>query len=267
MNIINNITRYIRAFTLNLAHAANDSHSGGALSMVDILAVLYEKYLDISLIKNKDICRDRVILSKGHCCSSYYATLAKYGILDTDELKDNYAKNGTHYFVHSSHMLSGVELSTGSLGHGLPVACGMALGSKKSNNNFNVYCIVGDGELNEGSNWEAIMFAAHHKLDNLCLIVDKNKMQAMGDTEDILCLDPLSDKFMAFGWNVVDIDGHNIEMIISAFNEFKCCINRPTVIIANTIKGKGVSFMENNLRFHYSAPNEAELKQALEELS
>ena len=261
------IANRIRGVALTLAHNANESHSGGALSMADILAVLYSEYMDIDAIKSKSPERDRFILSKGHCCASLYAMLAEVGILDKDELMENFAKNRTHYFAHASHTLPGVELSTGSLGHGLPVACGMALGAKKSGKNFKVYCLVGDGEMNEGSNWEAIMFAAHHHLDNLCLIIDKNKMQALGDTKDILCLDPMPEKLAAFRWDVEDIDGNDIEDVISAFECFKHRSGKPFVMVANTSKGKGVSFMEHNLKFHYSAPKDDELKQALEELA
>lgn len=261
------IANRIRAVALTLAHNVNESHSAGALSMADILAVLFSEYIDTSLIKANSPKRDRFILSKGHCCASYYAMLAEIGVLDKDDLMQNFAKNGSHYFAHTAHQLPGVELSTGSLGHGLPVACGMALGAKKSGLNFNVYCLVGDGEMNEGSNWEAIAFAAQHHLDNLCLIIDKNQMQAMGDTKDILSLDPMPDKLKVFNWNVVDIDGNNIEDVITAFEQFKHNSERPFVIVANTIKGKGVSFMEHNLKYHYSAPTAEELKQALEELA
>ena len=146
------------------------------------------------------------------------------------------------------------------------MAAGMALGSKRSGVPFNVYCIIGDGEINEGSNWEALMFAAHHKLDNLCVILDKNGMQAMGDTKDIMCLDPMADKIMAFQWNVCDIDGNDVQQLLDAFESFKNCNGKPTFIVANTVKGKRVSYMEHNLKFHYSAPNEEEFKQAMEEL-
>lgn len=188
------------------------------------------------------------------------------GFFTKQELLDNFAKNGTHFFAHASHTLPGVELSTGSLGHGLPVSCGLALGSKRSGLGFDVYCIVGDGEMDEGSNWEAIMMAAHNKLDNLCLIIDKNQMQALGDTKDVLCLDPMADKLKSFMWNVVEIDGHDYDQIVSAFDNFKKCKGKPTVIVANTVKGKGVSFMEHNLKFHYSAPTDVELMKAKEEL-
>lgn len=267
INEIQKTANRIRSMALKMAHNANESHSGGALSMADIVAVLFTGYIDASLIKEKNPQRERFILSKGHCCATYYAMLAELGILDTEDLLKGFAQNGTQFFAHTAHQLPGVELSTGSLGHGLPVACGLALGAKKSGMNFKVYCLVGDGEMNEGSNWEAIAFAAHHHLDNLCLIIDKNQMQAMGNTKDILCLDPMPEKLEAFNWEVTDIDGNNIEDVISAFDQFQHNTDKPFVVIANTIKGKGVSFMEHNLKFHYSAPKDDELKQALEELS
>lgn len=255
-----------RFLALELAHNANESHSGGALSMADIIMTLYANYLNNSPEKQHDDNHDRFILSKGHCCSLYYAVLAEMGYFTKQELIENFAKNGTHFFAHASHTLPGVELSTGSLGHGLPVSCGLALGAKRGGKSFDVFCIVGDGEMDEGSNWEAIMMAAHNNLDNLCLIIDKNQMQALGDTKDVLDLNPMSDKLRSFSWNVIEIDGHNYEQIIAAFDNFKSFKGKPTAIVANTIKGKGVSFMEHNLKFHYSAPNDEELKKAEEEL-
>lgn len=260
------IAQEVRYTALELAHNANESHSGGALSMADVLVTLYANYLNNNAELQNDPSRDRFILSKGHCCALYYAVLAEMGFFSKQELMDNFAKNGTHFFAHVTHKLPGVELSTGSLGHGLSVACGLALGAKRSGKLYDVYCIIGDGEINEGSNWEAIMMAAHNNLDNLCLIIDKNKMQALGNTKDVLCLDPLPDKLRAFQWNVIDINGHNYDEIIAAFEKFKFCKGKPTVIVSNTIKGKGVSFMENNLKFHYSAPTADELKIAREEL-
>lgn len=263
---IKEFAKAIRRTAVQMAFNTNTSHTGGTLSQADIIAVLYSGVMNISPETIKSPDRDRFIESKGHCCASYYAALALKGFMNLDDLMQNYCKNGSLYFEHVSHKLPGVELSTGSLGHGLPVACGMALGAKREKKLFNVYIIIGDGEINEGSNWEAIMFAAHNKLDNLCVILDKNQMQALGDTKDILCLDPMPEKFAAFKWNVIDIDGNNVEQLIGAFDNFKKCKGRPTIIIANTIKGKGVSYMEHNLRFHYSAPNEEELKIAMEEL-
>lgn len=263
---IQDFAKAIRRTAVQMAYNTRTSHTGGTMSQADVLAVLYSGVMEISPETIDSPNRDRFIQSKGHCCASYYAALALKGFMNYDELMEQYCKDGSQYFEHVSHKLPGVELSTGSLGHGLSVACGMALGAKRSGNNNKVYIIVGDGEINEGSNWEAIMFAAHNKLDNLCVILDKNKMQALGDTKDVLCLDPMPDKFKAFQWNVLDIDGHDIQQIVDAFDNFKHTIGKPTIIVANTIKGKGVSYMEHNLKFHYSAPNDEEYQIAMEEL-
>lgn len=263
---IKDFAKAIRRTAVQLAYNTNTSHTGGTMSQADILAVLYSGVMNITPDTLNDPKRDRFIESKGHCCASYYAALALKGFMNYDELMEEYCKNGSQYFEHVSHKLPGVEVSTGSLGHGLPIACGMAIGAKRTHHNNSVYIIVGDGEINEGSNWESFMFAAQNKLDNLCVIIDKNKMQALGFTKDVLCLDPLADKLKAFQWNVLDIDGHDINQLLGAFDNFNKTEGIPTVIIANTIKGKGVSYMENNLKFHYSAPNEDELKIAMEEL-
>lgn len=259
--------KQIRRLSLKMAHNAKSSHSGGALSMADILAVLYSGVLRISPDTVSNPQRDRFLLSKGHCCASLYAALAIKGFLDEKELLENYGKNGGVYFSHVSHKLNGVEMSSGSLGHGLPVACGIAMSSKVSDIPFDTYVLTGDGELDEGSCWEAIMFAAQKELDNLCLIVDYNKIQSLGNVADICSLEPLAKKFEAFRWNVIEIDGHDVDEIENAFTQFKSEQKRPTVIIANTIKGKGVSFMEGQLLWHYRSPNDEQLKQALEELA
>jgi transketolase len=260
------ISNEIRRISLIMAHNANSSHSGGALSMADILAVLYSGYISITPKSVDDPNRDRFLLSKGHCCASLYATLAVNGFLDKDELLNNYGKNGGKYFTHVSHKLNGVEMSSGSLGHGLPVACGIAVSGQVSRRDFDTYCLTGDGELQEGSCWESILFAAHHKLSHLCLIVDYNKIQSMGDVKAICDISPLADKFKAFNWNVIEIDGHDYHQIENAFLGFKKETEKPTVIIANTIKGKGVSYMEGELLWHYRTPNDEQLKIALEEL-
>ena len=256
----------IRRTSVQLVYKTRTSHIGGAMSQADILAVLYSGVMNVSPETIDAPDRDRIIESKGHCCTSYYAALALKGFIDYDDLMNNFCKDGSQYFEHVSHKLPGIEVSTGSLGHGLPIACGMALGAKRAKKTYNVYCIIGDGEINEGSNWEAIMFAAHNKLDNLCVILDKNKMQALGDTKDVIDLDPITDKLSSFNWNVIDIDGHDIAQLISAFDNFKGNKGTPTIIVANTVKGKGVSYMEHNLRFHYSPPNDDEMKIAMEEL-
>ena len=251
--------------------------------MADILAVLYGGKLRITPQTVDDPNRDRFLLSKGHCCASLYAALAVHGFLDKEELCNNYGQDGTVYFSHVSHKLNGVEMSSGSLGHGLPVACGIALNGKVKGLDYDTYVLTGDGELDEGSCWEAIMFAAQQHLSHLCLIVDYNKIQSLGNVADICDLSPLADKFRAFNWNVIEIDGHNYDEIAQAIDIFQHKMVRsaegrllpsgrkngplPTVIIANTIKGKGVSYMEGELLWHYRNPNDEQLKQALEELA
>ena len=257
----------IRKLALIMAHNAKSSHSGGALSMTDILAVLYGGKLRITPQTVNDPNRDRFLLSKGHCCASLYAALAVNGFLDKDDLCENSGKDGSAYFSHVSHKLNGIEMSSGSLGHGLPVACGIALNGKVCKQNYDTYVLTGDGELDEGSCWEAIMFAAQQKLTHLCLIVDYNKIQSLGDVKNICDLAPLADKFKAFNWNVIEINGHNFDEIDKAFDTFKKGNDKPTVIIANTIKGKGVSYMEGKVLWHYRHPDDEQLKQALEELA
>ncbi len=263
---IENLAKEIRKIALELVYKSKSSHIGGAFSMADILAVLYDEFLHLTPETAKHPLRDRFILSKGHACTSLYAVLGLKGFFSMFEF-DIYAQNGHHFLTHATHHVPGVELSAGSLGHGLPVACGLALGARTKGENWRTYCLVSDGEMDEGSNWEAIMFAGHNKLSNLCLIIDYNKIQSLGFTKDIINLDPLSDKLKAFQWNVLEIDGHQISQIRTAFQDAISENEKPTVIIANTIKGKGVSFMENELLWHYRNPNEEQYKLALKELS
>jgi len=259
--------REIRRLSLILAHHARSSHSGGALSMADILAVLYSGVLRITPATVDDPDRDRFLLSKGHCCAALYAALAIRGFLDKDDLCCHYGDDGSVYFSHVSHHLNGVEMSSGSLGHGLPVACGIAVNGKVRHQSYNTYVLTGDGELDEGSCWEAILFAAQQQLSRLCLIVDYNQIQSLGNVKDICDLSPLADKFRAFNWHVEEIDGHQYDEIAAALAAFEAEQQRPTVIIAHTVKGKGVSYMEGQLLWHYRNPNDEQLKQALEELA
>jgi transketolase len=259
-----NFSKSIRIETLKMVHEAKASHVGGALSMADLLSVLYEDVLSINPADPENKTRDRFLLSKGHACTGLYATLALKGFFPIDELK-RYSQDGSMLLSHTSHKIPGVELSTGSLGHALPVACGIALAAKRKGNNFRVYCLVSDGELDEGSNWEAILFAPHHKLDNLTLIIDYNKIQSFGSVQDVLGLDPLNSKLIAFNWNVIEIDGHDHVQIKEAFNKAKLS-NMPSAIIANTIKGKGVDFMENELLWHYRPPSKEQLEEAIRQI-
>ncbi|MCX6248480.1 MAG: transketolase [Bacteroidetes bacterium] len=254
----------IRKLALIMNHNANASHIGGALSIADILAVLYERVLKIYPEAPANPLRDRFLLSKGHACSALYAVLALKGYFE-QELLDTYSKNGSKFITHASHNVPGVELSTGSLGHALSVGCGIALAAKRRQKNFKTYVLVSDGELDEGSNWEAILFAPHHKLDKLTLIVDYNKIQSLGRTDEVLSLEPLKSKFESCNWNTQEIDGHDHEAIYNALVSTENN-DRPKVIIAHTVKGKGVDFMEDKLLWHYKSPDEAQLKDAIDQL-
>lgn len=255
----------IRKHALMMTSLGGSSHIGSIFSVCDILAVLYGSVLKLRPNEPKWKDRDRFILSKGHAGAGVYAALAESGFIPIDKLKTHY-QDGSDLSGHVSHKgIPGVELSTGSLGHGLPVAAGMALAAKINKNEHNIFALMSDGECDEGSNWEAILFAAHHKLNNLIAIIDRNMLQSIKSTEDTLSLEPFADKWKSFGWNVVEIDGHNHEQI------FKECTDRslsdkPLCIIANTIKGKGVSFMENQTLWHYRSAQGQEYDDALEEL-
>jgi transketolase len=261
----NLLAKHIRLNALKMVYQAKTSHIGGALSMADLLAVLYSSELKYNVKNPNWEQRDRFILSKGHSCTSYYAVLALCGFFSLDELNE-FGKDGSRLLSHTTHHVPGIEVSSGSLGHGLPIACGMALAAKRKKENFRTYVLVGDGEMDEGSNWEALLFATHFKLDNLCLIIDYNKIQSLGMTNDVLRLEPLKAKLEAFGWNVVQIDGHNHTAIMDAFKLARIEKEKPSVIIADTIKGKGVSFMENTLLWHYKSPDEEQYNQAINEI-
>lgn len=259
------LSKDIRREALKMVFKARASHIGGALSMADLLAVLYEHVPDLTPEKADDENRDRLLLSKGHACTSLYAVLALKNFFPLDELK-NYSGDDSLLLSHTSHKVNGVELSTGSLGHALPVACGIALASKKKKRNNRIYCLLSDGELDEGSNWEAILFAPHHKLDNLIVIVDYNKIQSFGSVKEVLDLHPLNKKFESFNWSVTEINGHDHDEIYKALKDAKNNKGNPSVIIANTIKGKGVSFMENELLWHYRSPTDEQLAEAIKEI-
>jgi transketolase len=255
----------LRVQTLKMVHKAGASHIGSCLSIADILAVLYGEILQVDPKQPDNLDRDRFILSKGHAGAILYTTLAAKGFFPIEWLED-YSQNGSLLLGHISHHVPGVEVSTGSLGHGLSIGTGMALAGHREGRNYRVFVLLSDGELDEGSNWEPILFAPHHGLDNLVAIIDYNKIQSFGTVKEVLNLDPLPDKFKAFGWSVREVDGHNLDEISNALNQTPFEIGKPTVIIAHTIKGKGVSFMENQLAWHYKSPNSEQLAQALSEV-
>ena len=256
----------VRKNILDMALVSKASHIGSALSIVDILSVLYgNKILKFDSSNPKYENRDRLILSKGHACMALYATLAECNFFNKNKLNE-YGENNSLLMAHASHKVPGVEFSTGSLGHGLSFGAGLALAGKRKKNKYRVVVINSDGEMNEGSNWEAIMFAAHHSLNNLILVIDYNNLQSFDTIDKTLKLDPLHTKMKAFGWKVISLDGHDHTKLNKTFKEIKKEKNKPICIIANTIKGKGVSFMENSVMWHYKSLNESTYYDAMKEL-
>ncbi len=261
------LAKKIRQTVVQMTHRAKSSHVGTSLSMADLLAVLYSGILRVRPEEPNWALRDRFILSKGHGCAGLYAVLADRGFFSESWLQDFY-QNGARLAGHATHHgVPGIEASTGSLGHGLPIACGMAVAGKQEPQPYRVFTLLSDGECDEGSVWEAAMFASHHKLDNLAAIVDYNKIQSLGAVKDVLDLEPFAKKWEAFGWAVKEIDGHNCSEIEKALKEIPFYKNKPSCVIAHTVKGKGVGFMENDLLWHYRSPDQEEIKRALAELS
>ena len=261
------IARIVRKNVLSVICRAHASHIGSAYSVVEVLVYLYEKVLRISPDNPKAPNRDRFILSKGWGVSSLYAVLSYKKILD-DAYLTSYCKDGSPYIgIATLNGLPGIEGTTGSMGHGLPLGVGMALAAKMKHRNYRVFVVISDGELNEGATWEAILEGSHFKLDNLILIVDCNGWQSYGRTRDVLNTEPLEDKFKAFGWNVKTADGHDFKDIEKAFNHIPFSTNKPSVIVAKTIKGKGVSVFEDSNEWHYRTPGPKEIAVALTELN
>lgn len=244
---------------------AKASHVGGALSMADILAVLYGRVLRVRPSDPQWEDRDRFILSKGHSTTGLYAALALSGFFEIGELR-SYGQDGSRLMSHVSAKVPGVEFSTGSLGHGLPFGTGKALAARRLKKAWRTFVLLSDGELDEGSNWEAILFAGHHRLENLVAVVDYNKIQSLGAVNDVIGLEPLGDKFRAFGWGVEEIDGHDLDGLQNLFGRLPFSGGRPSVILAHTVKGKGVAFMENKLVWHYRNPSSEQLQEALQGL-
>jgi len=256
----------IRLGAIEAVYSGKSGHPGGALSAADVLACLYFSELRIDPKNPTDPQRDRFVLSKGHSCPALYTAMALRGYFDISELK-NFRKLGSLTQGHPDmKTMKGIDMSAGSLGQGFSTACGMALAGKIDGKDYRTYAMVGDGESQEGQVWEAIMFAAHYKLDNLCLIIDNNGLQIDGFVKDVMNTMPYESKLEAFNWNVISIDGHNIEEILDAFDKAKKTKGKPTAIIAKTVKGKGVSFMENQAGWHGKAPNEEQYNQAKSEL-
>lgn len=245
---------------------AKSGHPGGSLSITDTLTYLYFKQMNVDPKNPEDPKRDRFVLSKGHCAPALYAVLAEKGYFDKGELK-SLRHIGAMLQGHPCIHTTGVDMSSGSLGQGISVACGMALSAKISKEDYRVYTVLGDGEIQEGMVWEAAMFASHYKLDNLIAVVDNNGLQIDGSIDDVCSPYPIDEKFKAFGWHVIEIDGHDFDQIDSAFNEAVLVKEKPVVIIQKSVKGKGVSFMENQVGWHGKAPNQEEYNIAMQELN
>ena len=260
------LSNRIRLHVLNAIHRSGSAHIGTAFSTAELLAVLYGGVLRVDPARSDDPDRDRFILSKGHGCAALYASLAERGFFPIEWL-DDYYQNGSHLFGHATHTgVPGVEASTGSLGHGLSIACGMALAAKRRGRPHRIFTLLSDGECDEGSTWEAVLFAGHHRLDNLIAIVDYNKIQSLGRVEEVLDLEPLGKKWEDFQWAVREIDGHNLDTIEETFSQLPFESGRPSCVIAHTVKGKGVSFMEDKLLWHYRSPDPEEFARAIREL-
>lgn len=254
----------LRKKTLEAIFHAGAGHTGGSLSCLDILNVLYNRILNVSPENFSDPHRDRYVQSKGHSVEALYAVLADRGFFPGSKL-DTLCRYESPFVGHPTRKIPGIEMNTGALGHGLPISVGMALAGKMDSAPFRVFTLLGDGELAEGSNWEAAMLAAHYELDNLTAIIDHNTLQITGHTRDVCSNEPLDEKFRAFGWAVKIVNGHDFAELTSALSK-PLESGKPTCIIANTVKGRGVSFMENTTKWHHGVPSEAELKQALAEL-
>lgn len=263
---LKNIAKEIRKDIVTMLTESASSHPGGSLSAVEIVTALYFEEMNINVDKPKDENRDRFVLSKGHAAPVLYSALAEKGFFDKGELI-KLRKMGSILQGHPNmNYVPGIDMSTGSLGQGISTAVGMAIAGKLDNKDYRVYTLLGDGELEEGQVWEASMSAAHYKLNNLTAFIDYNGLQIDGNCENVMSPMPIDEKFKAFGWNVINIDGHDFEQIFDAIEKAKAETNKPTAVVCKTIKGKGVSFMENEAGWHGSAPNREQCEQALEEI-
>lgn len=266
VNELAKLANSIRISIIQEVYNGKSGHPGGSLSCTDILTVLYFNQMNIDPKEPKSHSRDRFVLSKGHASPALYATLAERGYFDKKKLVTFRGIDSILQGHPDMKHIPGVDMSTGSLGQGLSCANGMAMSSKLNKDGNRVYCLVGDGEIEEGQIWEAAMSASHYKLDNLCVIVDNNNLQIDGSIEEVMSSYPIDSKFESFGFNVINVDGHNIQELIEAFDKAKTVKGKPTVVIAKTIKGKGVSFMENQVGWHGKAPNEEQYNIAIKEL-
>lgn len=260
---LNNKANQIRTDIINIIYKGKAGHIGGSLSETDLLTVLYYNVMSYQVYNPNWEMRDRFILSKGHSVECLYCILADLGFIEKEEL-NTFGQFGTRLIGHPNNKLNGIEINSGALGHGLSVGVGMALAAKMDNLPYRVFVLVGDGELAEGSIWEAAMAAANYKLNNLYVIIDRNGLQISGKTEDVMQLEPLNEKWRSFGFDINNIDGHDYKAIESALN--RQTLDKPVLIIANTVKGKGVEFMENQVKWHHGVPTQEQYNKALKSL-
>ena len=257
----------LRKDVINMICAGKAGHIGGDMSVMDTLVTLYFSQMNISPENMDDPDRDLFVMSKGHSVEALYAVLAKKGFFSIDEVIEKFSKFGSKFIGHPNNKLPGIEMNSGSLGHGLPVCVGMARAGKMNHKNYRVYTVMGDGELAEGSVWEGAMSASQYKLDNLCAVVDRNRLQISGTTEEVMHQDDVAERFRSFGWNVIDVkDGNSIEQLNAAFEEAKTVKGKPTLLVANTVKGCGSSVMENKAAWHHHVPNDEEYAQIMKDL-
>lgn len=267
MNELKAMSYDLRRDVVDMIVAGKGGHIGGDMSMMDVLVTLYFKVMNISPENQDAPNRDRFILSKGHSVEALYAVLAKKGFFPIEQVISEFSKFGSKFIGHPNNKLPGIEMNSGSLGHGLPVAVGMALAGKMNGAPYRVYTIMGDGELAEGSVWEGAMSGAHYMLDNLCAVVDRNRLQISGSTEDVMHHDDLQARFEAFGWHVIQVDGHDYDALAAAFEEAKATKCRPTLLIANTVKGCGSAVMENKAAWHHHVPTAEEYEQIMSDFT
>lgn len=257
----------LREDVIDMIVEGRAGHIGGDMSVMEILTELYFEQMNISPENMDAPDRDKFVMSKGHSVEAYYAVLAKKGFFDIKEVISKFSKFDTKFIGHPNNKLPGIEMNSGSLGHGLPVSVGMALSAKMNQQDFRVYTVMGDGELAEGSVWEGAMAASHYELDNLCAVVDRNRLQISGNTEDVMAHDDLHERFASFGWNVIDVaDGNSITQLKAAFDTAKTIKGKPSVLIANTVKGKGSEIMENKANWHHKIPTPEEAEQIKKDL-
>lgn len=256
----------LRQEVIRMIVAGKGGHIGGDMSVMDILVSLYFHEMNISPENREDPKRDKFVLSKGHSVEALYAVLAAKGFFPMEQVIGEFSRFGSPFIGHPNNKLPGIEMNSGSLGHGLPVCVGMALAEKMNQSSARVYVVMGDGELAEGSVWEGVMAASQYKLDNLCAVVDRNRLQISGNTEDVMHHDDLTKRFESFGWQVVSVNGNDISQLNQAFEKARTVQGRPTVVIANTIKGYGSPVMENKANWHHKVPSTEEMEQILKDL-